>query len=245
MVTIHVVPELVRFAGIRKGQRVLDVGTGTGAVALAARRAGAEVTACDLTPSMIERARENARLAKLDGIHFEVGDCEALAFPDASFDQVLSQFAHIFAPRPETAASEMLRVLKPGGRIAFAAWTREGGHAATAAVAKKHGLVPKGVPDMLHWGDERTVRERLGPGVRDLQFRRGAFRWRMMSPRHLLEFNLKNTGPVARSYTSFGEDVARREAWLHDLELAYATGADHVGANFPMHYLLTRATRAG
>lgn len=243
MVTQHVAPSLLRFAGLRKGQKVLDVGTGTGVLALSARRAGALTTAIDLAPAMIDRARHNAETARLDGIRFEVGDVEALPFPDGTFDLVVSQFAHIFAPQPSLAASEMLRVLHPGGRIALAAWTRQGGHLATAEVSRKHGLLAPGTPDTLEWGDEATVRGRLGDRVKDLQFRQGEFRWRMMSPRHLLEFNLRYTGPVARTYETLGREPERREAWLRDLEEAYGTGADRYGANFPMHYLLTRAIK--
>src|SRR6185436_18174314 len=117
-------PNLVRFAGIRAGSQVLDVACGTGVVALTAARTGARVQGLDLTPELIARARENATLMRIEA-NFQEGDAESLPFPDASFDVVVSQFGHMFAPRPEVAIAEMLRVLKPGGTIAFATWPAE------------------------------------------------------------------------------------------------------------------------
>jgi ubiquinone/menaquinone biosynthesis C-methylase UbiE len=116
--------KLVKFAQVKPGQRVLDVGCGTGVVAVTAARLGAKVSGLDLTPTLLERARKNADIAGVD-VEFIEGDAEALPYPDASFDVVLSQFGHIFAPRPAVALREMLRVLKSGGRIAFSTWPPE------------------------------------------------------------------------------------------------------------------------
>src|ERR1051326_5093226 len=115
---------LVKFAAVRAGQNVLDVACGTGVVAITAARTGARARGNDLTPELLERARENARVANVE-IDFREGDAEALPFEDASFDVVLSQFGHMFAPRPEMALAGMLRVLKSGGTIAFATWPPE------------------------------------------------------------------------------------------------------------------------
>ena len=119
MATGSVAPKLVKFAGLQRGMRVLDVGCGTGVVALTAARIGARVTGSDLTPKLIERAKENSKLMGLD-IAWDVGDAEDLPYKDGEFDAVVSQFGHMFAPRPEIVVSEMRRVLKPGGRVAFA-----------------------------------------------------------------------------------------------------------------------------
>src|SRR5215468_10970767 len=116
MFTTPVAGRLVRFAGIRSGEKVLDVGTGTGVVAITAARTGAQVTGLDLTPALLEQARENSRIARMENIVWMEGDAEDLPYSDASFDVVLSQFGHIFAPRPEVAVSEIRRVLKPDGR---------------------------------------------------------------------------------------------------------------------------------
>ena len=93
-------PHLVRFAGINRGDRELDVGCGTGVLTLTAARAGGIVTGADLTPQLLERARENALLAGLE-TEFEEADVEALPYRDGAFDVVLSQFGHMFGPQPE------------------------------------------------------------------------------------------------------------------------------------------------
>jgi len=119
--TATAAPHLIKFAGVTPHSTVVDIGCGTGVVALTAARGGAKVTGVDLTPELIDRAKENAALMQLEAT-WHVGDVEKLPLPDASFDFVLSQFGHMFAPRPEVAVAEMLRVLKPGGTIAFTSW---------------------------------------------------------------------------------------------------------------------------
>src|SRR5437773_2684432 len=101
MTTTPSAAKLVHFAGVRPNQRVLDVGCETGVVAITARRAGAVVTGFDLTPELLAVAKENAAIAELDDITWKQGDVESLPFRDGEFDVVLSQFAHIFAPRPD------------------------------------------------------------------------------------------------------------------------------------------------
>ncbi len=108
MTTTPSAAKLVHFAGVRPNQKVLDVGCGTGVVAITARRAGATVTGIDLTPELLAVAKENAVIAEFDDITWKEGDAENLPFRDGEFDVVLSQFAHIFAPRPDVAIKEML-----------------------------------------------------------------------------------------------------------------------------------------
>src|SRR5262245_21761629 len=102
MYTTPVAGQLVRFAGIKPGEHVLDVGCGTGVVAVTAARAGARVKGLDLSPVLLEEARLNAKIAGVE-IEFVEGDAEKLPYPDASFDVVVSQFGHMFAPRPDVA----------------------------------------------------------------------------------------------------------------------------------------------
>src|SRR5262249_53486823 len=144
---------LVRHAGIRSGMQLLDVACGTGVVAITAARTGARVRGLDLTPELLERARENAYVAGVE-IEFREGDVEALPYPDATLDVVPSQFGHMFAPRPEVAVAQMLRVLKPGGTIAFATWPPE------LLIGSSFRLVsqympppPPGVSPPPQWGD--------------------------------------------------------------------------------------------
>ncbi|MGH8518186.1 MAG: class I SAM-dependent methyltransferase, partial [Panacagrimonas sp.] len=162
---------LVTFAGVVPGQTVLDVACGTGVVAVTAAQTGAKVSGLDLSPALLIDARRNAEVVEAS-IDFREGDVEALPYADASFDVVLSQFGHMFAPRPAVAIAEMLRVLKPGGRIAFSTWPPE------LLIGRMFDLLceylppPPGIPKSSEWGDVRVVQERLGAAVRDLEFAR-------------------------------------------------------------------------
>ncbi len=162
MFTTPVAGRLVKFAGIAADEKVLDVGTGTGVAAITAARMGARVTGLDLTPALIEQARENSRIARLEGIVWMEGDAENLPFPDASFDLVLSQFAHMFAPRPDVAVAEMRRVLKRGGRVAFATWPPEHLVGRTFALLGRYGPPPPaGATPPPQWGIPAVIAERL------------------------------------------------------------------------------------
>src|SRR5208282_6912980 len=127
-----------------------------------AARRGAKVSGLDLSPVLIERARKNASIADVD-IDFVEGDAKALPYPDASFDVVLSQFGHMFAPRPGVAIQEMLRVLKVGGRIAFSTWPPEHFTGIMFALVGRYmpppppGGTPPAPPPQ--WGDPNVVRE--------------------------------------------------------------------------------------
>src|SRR6187401_266333 len=124
--TLQIVGEsLAEAIDIRAGERVLDVAAGNGNATLAAARRFARVTSTDYVPALLERGRRRAEADGLD-VTFEVADAEALPYPDAGFDVVLSTFGVMFAPDHEQAAAEMMRVCRPGGRIGLASWTPAG-----------------------------------------------------------------------------------------------------------------------
>src|SRR5689334_608000 len=171
--TTPVAAHLVRFAGIRPGESVLDVGTGTGVVAVTAARAGARVSALDLTPELLVEARENGKIAGHQEIAWQEGDAENLPYPDASFDVVVSQFGHMFAPRAEIAIGEMRRVLKPTGRVAFATWPPE--HLVGrmfALVGRNSPPPPPGAAAPPLWGNPAIIGERLAGGFGEPFFER-------------------------------------------------------------------------
>jgi ubiquinone/menaquinone biosynthesis C-methylase UbiE len=116
---------LLHVAGVGPGQTVLDVATGTGNVALRAAEAGAEVVGLDLTPELFDVARRRAEALGLE-VEWIEGDAEALPYGDGAFDRVLSVFGVQFAPRHEVAATELVRVCKPGGVVGLCNWTPEG-----------------------------------------------------------------------------------------------------------------------
>jgi len=236
-------PELVRFAGIRPQLKALDVACGTGVVALTAARAGAIVNGIDLTPELIQRANENAALMRLEA-SFDEGDAEALPFADSSFDVVLSQFGHMFAPRPAVALGEMLRVLKPGGTIAFATWPPELFVGRWFALMGRHAPPPpQGVSPPPQWGDPNIVRERLGSAVNDLTFTRRTMFFPTLSPQHYRIQMAENFGPAKKLFEQLdANDPAKAATLRSEIEtLAQAYFEDN---RIRQDFLLTRATKA-
>lgn len=196
--------QLVDYAGVQPGQAVLDLACGTGVVAVTAAQRGAKVRGLDLSPALVAHARENAALAEV-AIEFLEGDAEALPYPDASFDVVLSQFGHIFAPRPERVTQEMLRVLKPGGRIAFSTWPPELLIGRSFALVAQYLPPPAGLPPPGQWGDPQIVRQRLGDAVQDLQFDRGEMWVPALSAQHYRHGMEQTAAPMLRLVSELRE----------------------------------------
>jgi SAM-dependent methyltransferase len=233
---------LVKFANVRAEQNVLDVGCGTGVVAITAARIGARVRGVDLTPELLERARENASVANVE-IDFREGDAEALPFDDAQFDIVLSQFGHMFAPRPEIAIAEMLRVLKPGGTIGFATWPPE------LLIGRSFKLVssympppPPGVSPPPQWGDVAIVRERLGAAVKDILFDRACMLFPALSVQNYRDHIERTAGPMLKLVEMLSASDPNRLAQFRREYDALITPyfEDNV---VRQDYLLTRATK--
>jgi SAM-dependent methyltransferase len=161
-VTAEIHTRLVDALEPQPGERVLDVATGTGAVALLAAEAGAVVAGVDFARDLVERARDKAEIWGLD-IEFEVGDAEALPYEDDSFDVVCSSFGTQFAPDHAAVARELARVCRSGGRLGLACWTPTSGVADLFAVMRPFSPPPvAGVGDLFDWGRPEYVRELLG-----------------------------------------------------------------------------------
>jgi SAM-dependent methyltransferase len=233
---------LVRHARVTPGARVLDVGCGTGVVAVTAARQGARVTGLDLTPELLERARENARIAEVE-IDWHEGDAETLPFEDRAFDVVLSQFGHIFAPRPDVVTSEMLRVLKPGGTIAFSTWPPELGMGSMFAMISRYMPPPPiETPPPTLWGDPNVVRQRLGDAVKDLVFARGTMLVPALSPQHNRERSEQTAGPIIKLVeTLSAKDPEKLKAFRREFD---ALVADQLEDNvLRQGFLMTRAVK--
>ena len=240
MFTTPVAGQLVKFARLQAGEAVLDVGTGTGVVAITAARAGARVSALDLTPELLQQAKENARIAQHQDIVWTEGDAEQLPYADASFDVVLSQFGHMFAPRPEVAIAEMRRVLKPGGRIAFATWPPE--HLVGrmfAFIGRNSPPLPAGVAPPPQWGNPATVSERLGARFDPPFFARGTMTFPALSIAHYRLFMEHSVGPMQKLVESLTNDPAKLALLRAEYEaLAAPYYVDNV---VQQDFLLTRA----
>jgi SAM-dependent methyltransferase len=151
---------------VAPGKRVLDAAAGDGNVALAAARRGAEVDACDLAPSMVGLGR-----ARCPAASWRVADVQELPYDDGGFDAVLSSFGAHLAPNPRRAAEELVRVARPGGFVALAAWVPRGLPGRMDELVEPLAPLPDGVPRPDRWGVEAVARRRLGSLLEDLQLR--------------------------------------------------------------------------
>jgi SAM-dependent methyltransferase len=212
---------LVDFARVQPGEKVLDVACGTGVVAVTAARIGAQVKALDLSPVLLERARWNTGTAGV-AVEFTEGDVEDLPYPDASFDAVLSQYGHMFAPRPEVVVSEMLRVLKPGGRIAFSTWPPELFIGRVFNLVGQYLPPPPGVPPVALWGDPGVIRERLGDRVTNLAFERETMYVPALSPQHVRQLFEATAAPVLKVVQTLKDDITKLTQFRTQLEALIA-----------------------
>ena len=201
---VPAVEHLLDFAQIGAGMRVLDVATGTGVAAIAAARRGATVAGIDFAPDLIEHARRMAQQTTVQ-IAFEVGDAEQLAFDDASFDAVISTFGCMFVPRPDAAAFEMSRVLKPGGTLALATWKPEEPNCSLMNITAPY--LPARVQDLpspLNWGREEYIKELLAPHLKNVRFAGGDAPWIVESPTEALDMLFRRClGPTVYTYQQF------------------------------------------
>ena len=241
-VTTSAAGRLVRFAGIQPGMRVLDAGCGTGVVAITAARLGATVKGADLTPQLLERARENSQIANVN-VEWTEADVEQLPFGDGEFDAVLSQFAHMFAPRPEVAVREMLRVLRPGGTIAFSTWPPELLVGRTAMLATGYmPPPPPGVSSPMLWGDPTFIQQQLGKSVDQITFDRQDMLTPTLSPQHFRAAIERSAGPVIKMIeTLAATNSDRLEEYRKEFD---SIVADYMQDNVVRQgYLMTRARK--
>jgi SAM-dependent methyltransferase len=159
---------LVRALHIHAGERVLDVAGGAGNTALAAARRWARVTCTDYVPELLEHAQERARA---EGLLVETrpADAQALPYPDGSFDVVTSTFGAMFAPDQQATAAELIRVLRPGGRLGLANWTPESWVGAKFVLAARYVAPPPGVLPPAVWGTVQRLEDLFAGQVESLQ----------------------------------------------------------------------------
>jgi SAM-dependent methyltransferase len=205
-VTLLIMAEqLVEAADLQPGHKVLDVASGNGNAALAAARRFGEVTTLDYVPMLLEEGRQRAEAEGLP-IDFLEGDAENLPFEDASFDVVLSTLGVMFAPDQDKAASELLRVVKPGGTIGMVNWVPDSYIGELFKTIGKYVPPPPGVKPPFRWGTEEGLDELLDGGIGSLQTRRRTLVWRFPSARHHVEFMREYYGPLNKAFGALDEE---------------------------------------
>jgi ubiquinone/menaquinone biosynthesis C-methylase UbiE len=206
--------ELCEALDVRAGQKVLDVAAGNGNVSLAAARRWCDVVASDYVPELLERARERAAAERLD-IRLREADAEALPFPSESFDVVVSTFGAMFTPDQEMAASEMLRVVKSGGKIGLASWTPEGFIGQVFKTIGRHLPPPPGARSPALWGTRARITELFGLHAASITTAQRHFVFRYRSPAHWLEVFRAYYGPLLKAFAAL--EPASRAALETDL----------------------------
>jgi SAM-dependent methyltransferase len=231
--------EFIARLDLKAGEKVLDVGCGAGSTALPAARAGAIVTGVDIAPKMVEQARANAEAEGLKNCRFEEGDAEALDYETGSFDTIVTIFGAMFAPRPEKAAAELVRVCRSGGRIVMANWTPQGFVGQMFKINSQHFPPPADMPSPVLWGDESTLRTRFKDGIADLSLNRRVMPFNFpFSPAETVEHFRKFFGPTQKAFDALEGDAEKQAALRRDLEKHWtennlaADGTIHVESEY-------------
>jgi SAM-dependent methyltransferase len=188
---------------LRAGSSVLDVATGSGNTAIAAARRRCDVVGMDYVPSLLARARERADAERV-AVSLREGDAENLPFADGTFDYVLSTFGVMFAPDQARAASELLRVCRPGGRIGLTSWTPEGFIGQWFQLGARYAPPPPGTRSPLVWGTEAGLRELLGGGF-PVRLERRLYVMRYASAQDWLDYFRTNFGPTRTMFETMDE----------------------------------------
>ncbi|MFA1551632.1 class I SAM-dependent methyltransferase [Actinomadura chokoriensis] len=245
----EVIPDLgaalVRAAGVRAGERVLDIAAGSGNAAIAAALAGADVVASDLTPELLQAGRDDAarRGAKLE---WKEADAEALPFGDGDFDTVLSCVGIMFAPRHQVSADEMVRVCRPGGTVGLLNWTPEGFIGQMFATMKPYAPPPpEGAQPPPLWGRPEHVEALLGDRVTDVRFEKRTVRVeRFGKPEEFRDYFKARYGPTIAVYNRLAGDTEKVAAL--DLALTELARGHDVGTSslvMEWEYLIATACR--
>jgi SAM-dependent methyltransferase len=249
-VASEVIPDLgsilVEDCGVRQDDKVLDVACGSGNAAIPAGLRGARVTACDLTPSLLDAGRREAAVQGVE-ISWSEADAESLPFDDAEFDIVMSCVGVMFAPHHQASADELLRVCRRGGTIGLVNWTPEGFVGEMFSVMKQYTPPPPpGAQAPPLWGDERHVRALFGSKLTDVvTSRRMATVNRFQTPEEFLAFFKANYGPTVAAFRGLANEPDRARALerdLIDLARRYVRGSGDTIMDW--EYLLLTARRS-
>ncbi len=242
--TLQIVGEtLCEAVDLRAGARVLDVACGNGNASLAAARRWCNVTGVDFVPMLLDQARVRAAAERLH-VMFELGDAEALDFPDETFEYVLSTFGVMFAPDQTRAARELLRVCKSGGKIGLANWTPGGFAGHMFRIVAQHLPPSPALKPPPLWGTRERLQELFGARAKSIAIEPRSFMMRYESVDHWLDVFRQWFGPLLTAYSRL--DAAGQSALTRDLlDLAARSNRSH-GRGFvaPSEYLEVVITRS-
>ena len=224
---------LVNRIAPQPGERFLDVATGTGLTARLLSSRGAKVNGVDFGAGVIEAAK-----ALAPDIDFRVADAEALPFEDTSFDAVTSTFGVMFVARPETAAREMARVCKRGGRLGLVTWVPEGTVTGIFQTMRPYMPPPPAnpLPSPFEWGRPERIRELLGDAC-ELRFEAGTTTLRMPDGESVWELLVNGYGPTKALAASC--DPERRDQVKRDFIAFHEQYRRDLGVAMPRDYLVT------
>ncbi len=237
--------QLVEAVGVTEGQRVLDVATGSGSVAVLAGQAGARVVGVDITEAWFDEARARAAIAGVD-VDLRLGDAEDLPVDDESFDVVLSSFGAIFAPRHEVVAGELVRVCRPGGVIALTAWPPGGANDTVFSTLLTRLPSPPDtfVTPFIRWGDPAHVRELFDSAGVTLSFEHRDFGVEFPSVEAFKAFVFETSGGFIRARRALEELGGWKEAFTAFEAAIDATNkADDGAYRTTWEFLLIRAAK--
>ena len=239
-------PRVVAAAEVGPGDRVLDIAAGSGNAAIPAALRGATVVASDLAPELFDVGRRLATEAGAE-LEWREADAEHLPFGDAEFDVALSTVGIMFAPHHHQAADELVRVVKPGGRVALIAWTPEGFIGQMFKTMKPFAApLPEGAQPAPLWGDEQHVRDLLGDRVTDVRARRETVKIdRFRTGEEFRDYFKHHYGPTIAVYARIADDPEQVRALDEALaELGRIHGLDGSGRGTEWEYLLFTARRS-
>jgi ubiquinone/menaquinone biosynthesis C-methylase UbiE len=227
---------------VRADERVLDVAAGNGNATLAAARRFAQVTSTDYVPALLDKGAQRARAEGL-AVRYQEADVEELPFPDRSFDVALSTFGAMFAPDQRRTAGEMMRVLRPGGRLGMANWTPEGFIGRLFKLIGRHVPPPAGLSSPALWGVEAHLAELFRPYAAEIRAERRIFNFRYRSPAHWVQVFRDYYGPTHKAFGAL--DGAGQQALERDLLalLSELNTAGETSLVVPAEYLEVVVTR--
>jgi SAM-dependent methyltransferase len=238
---VPVAERIVDLADLRAGARVLDVATGSGNAALAAARSGGEVIGIDYVETLLERGRARAEAEHLV-IELVLGDAEDIAFPDASFDAVLSVFGSMFAPDHFQTAAEIARVTRPGGQIALASWTPNGFLGAFFRTVAAFVPPTAGVASPMLWGTADHLHDLFGDRV-IWSHTTETFTFRFVSADAFVDYFAVHYGPTLKAVAAAGSRGVELRSALAELAQSWSRLAPGGPVAIPATYLASIGRR--